>query len=154
MQRAVNAAAKALETLLALALIGAVLLNFVNVIRRYGFGNTMTIADEVQTYAMVYIAFLGAAIASWRGLHLRMDVLIQRLPKGVKRALSIAETALVIVLGALVTWVAWNYVGQMYSLGARSQSAGIPMWLPHTAIVAGFGLMVLVSILQVFRKKA
>ncbi|HET7698223.1 MAG TPA: TRAP transporter small permease subunit, partial [Vicinamibacterales bacterium] len=74
MRRVIDSLARVLEIALALALIGAVLLNFVNVIGRYGFGTTMTIADELQTYTMVWIAFLGAAVVTWRGLHLRMDV--------------------------------------------------------------------------------
>jgi len=148
----VDRAARLLELALALALIGAVDLNFANVVGRYGFGLSFA-ADEVQTYTMVYIAFLGAALATWRGLHLRMDVLAQRLPLKVKTILSNLELLLVVVLGSLVTWVAWRYVGQMYALGAKSQTAQIPMWIPHMAIVAGFGLMVFFSILKLFEKR-
>jgi TRAP-type C4-dicarboxylate transport system permease small subunit len=147
-RRAAEAVARALELALALALIGAVLLNFVNVVGRYGFGSTMTIADELQTYAMVWIAFLGAAVVTWRGVHLRMDVIAQRLPSSVKQVLSWIEAILVLVLGVLVTWVAWQYVAQMYSLGARSQTAGIPMWIPHSALLVGFALTVVASLLR------
>jgi TRAP-type C4-dicarboxylate transport system permease small subunit len=52
-----------------------------------------------------------------------------------------------------VTWVALQYVLQMYALGAKSQTAQIPMWIPHIAIAAGFGLMVLFSFARIFRKK-
>jgi TRAP-type C4-dicarboxylate transport system permease small subunit len=149
----VDKGARAVEVVLALALIGAVVLNFVNVIGRYGFGTGFYAADELQTYIMVYIAFLGAAVASWRGLHLRMDVLAQRLPTGMKRILSGAELVLVVILGGLVTWVAWQYVGQMYSLGARSQTAQIPMWIPHTALMLGFGLMVLLTVLRALGRR-
>jgi TRAP-type C4-dicarboxylate transport system permease small subunit len=149
----VDKGARAVEVVLALALIGAVVLNFVNVIGRYGFGTGFYAADELQTYIMVYIAFLGAAVASWRGLHLRMDVLAQRLPTGMRRILSGAELVLVVILGGLVTWVAWQYVGQMYSLGARSQTAQIPMWIPHTALMLGFGLMVLLTVLRALGRR-
>ena len=149
----VDRATRAIEVLLALALIGAVVLNFVNVVGRYGFGTGFYAADELQTYIMVYIAFLGAAVASWRGLHLRMDVLAQRLPTGMRRILSGAELVLVVILGGLVTWVAWQYVGQMYSLGARSQTAQIPMWIPHTALMLGFGLMVLLTVLRALGRR-
>jgi TRAP-type transport system small permease protein len=149
----VDRATRAIEVLLALALIGAVLLNFVNVIGRYGFGTGFHAADELQTYIMVYIAFLGAAIATRRRLHLRMDVLAQRLPAGLRRGLQAVETLLVMALGSLVTWVAWEYVAQMYSLGVRSQTAQIPMWIPHTAIVLGFGLMVLLALLRVLERR-
>lgn len=149
----VDKAARGIEIILALALIGAVLLNFVNVIGRYGFGTGFYAADELQTYIMVYIAFLGAALASWRGVHLRMDVLAQRLPATMRRILSAAELALVMLLGGLVTWVAWQYVDQMHALGARSQTAQIPMWIPHTALVLGFGLMVLLAVLRALGRR-
>ena len=83
----VDKAARAIELVLAVALIGAVLLNFVNVVGRYGFGWGFVAADELQTYIMVYLAFLGAAVASWRGLHLRMYVLVQRLPESTRKFL-------------------------------------------------------------------
>jgi TRAP-type C4-dicarboxylate transport system permease small subunit len=153
LHRFIDAAALWLERILALGLIGAVLLNFVNVVGRYGFGTSFYAADELQTYSMVYMAFLGAAIATWRGLHLRMDVLLHRLPPPLKAVLGFMEVMLVIVLGGLVTYVAWRYVGQMYALGARSQTAQIPMWIPHIAVVAGFALMVLVSLIKLFQKR-
>jgi TRAP-type transport system small permease protein len=150
----VDRAARAIELVLALALIAAVVLNFVNVVGRYGFGWGFIAADELQTYIMVYMAFLGAAVASWRGLHLRMDVLAQRLPQRMQKVLLFVEVILIVVLGSLVTWVALRYVMQMYSFGAKSQTAQIPMWIPHMAIAAGFGLMVLFSLIRIFRKKA
>lgn len=153
MHKAIDAAARFIEAVLALALIGAVLVNFVNVIGRYGFGWSFFAADELQTYSMVYMAFLGAAVATWRGLHLRMDVLLQRLPEKVKALLGAVELALIVVLGGLVTVVSWQYVGKMYALGARSQTAQIPMWIPHLAIALGFGLMVLVGLLKLFEKR-
>ena len=149
----VDKASRVIELALALALIVAVVLNFVNVIGRYGFGRSFLAADEVQTYIMVYMAFLGAAVATRRGLHLRMDVLSRRLPASIRGFLRELELLVLIGLSALVTWVAWQYAGQMYALGARSQTAQIPMWIPHGAIAAGFGLMALVGCLKLFEKR-
>src|SRR3954463_4195782 len=147
--------ALALERLLGALLIVAVLYNFVNVVGRYGFGQTFLSADEVQIYIMVYIAFLGAAVGTWRRMQLRMDALVHRLPRGVQAALGALELALVVVLASFVLYVASGYVRQMAGLDARSQNAGIPMWIPHSAIVIGFGLIAVLSLLQIiqlFRK--
>lgn len=155
MNRSIDALALALEKLLGLALIGAVVFNFVNVVGRYIFGRTFIAADEVQIYIMVYIAFLGAAVATWRRLHLRMDVLVHRLPRGVQGALATTELILVVALAAFVLYVSSGYVKQMAGLDARSQNAGIPMWIPHSAIVIGFGLIAVLAVLQIiqlFRK--
>lgn len=155
MNRSIDALALGLERLLGLLLIVAVLYNFVNVVGRYVFGRTFISADEVQIYIMIYIAFLGAAVATWRRMHLRMDVLLQRMPRGVQAGLGALELALILVLAAFVLYVSSGYVKQMAGLDARSQNAGIPMWIPHSAIVLGFGLIAVLSVLQIiqlFRK--
>jgi TRAP-type C4-dicarboxylate transport system permease small subunit len=155
LQRSIDALALGLEKLLGLALIVAVLFNFVNVVGRYIFGRTFIAADEVQIYIMVYIAFLGAAVATWRRMHLRMDVLVQRLPRRIKAALAVTELALALVLAVFVLYVSSGYVAEMARLDARSQNAGIPMWIPHSAIVMGFGLIAALAVLQIvqlFRK--
>lgn len=151
MNRSVDALALALERLLGAALIVAVLYNFVNVVGRYVFGRTFISADEVQIYIMVYIAFLGAAVAAWRRMHLRMDVLVQRMPRGVQAALGVAELLLTVALAGFVLYVASGYAHQMAGLDARSQNAGIPMWIPHSAIAIGFGLIAVLSILQIIQ---
>jgi TRAP-type C4-dicarboxylate transport system permease small subunit len=149
LNRIIDAGAAWLERILALALIAAVVFNFVNVIGRYVFGRTFIAADEVQIYIMVYIAFLGAAVATWRRMHLRMDVLVKMLPAGGRNPLAAIELALVLGLAAFVTYVAYGYVAQMARLDARSQNAGIPMWMPHSAIALGFGLIALLAIVQI-----
>ena len=151
LNRSIDALALGLEKLLGLALIIAVLINFVNVVGRYIFGSTFISADEVQIYIMVYIAFLGAAVATWRRIHLRMDVLVQRLPGGIKAVLAAAELVLILVLASLVLYVSSGYVTQMAGLDARSQNAGIPMWIPHSALVLGFGLIAVLAVLQIFQ---
>jgi len=43
----------------------------------------------------------------------------------------------------------------MARIDARSNNASIPMWIPHSAIVIGFGLIAVLSLLhavQLFRK--
>jgi TRAP-type transport system small permease protein len=148
LNRSIDALAVALEQVLGAALIVAVLYNFVNVVGRYIVGQTFISADEVQIYIMVYIAFLGAAVATWRRLHLRMDVLVHRLPPRVQAVLGVVELALIVVLATFVLYVSTGYVKQMAGLDARSQNAGIPMWIPHSAIVLGFGLIAALALLQ------
>src|SRR5204862_7027836 len=94
MNRSIDALAVALEKLLGAALIVAVLYNFVNVVGRYVVGWTFISADAVQIYIMVYIAFLGAVVASWRRVHLRMEGLVDRLPPRAQAVLRVVELAL------------------------------------------------------------
>jgi TRAP-type C4-dicarboxylate transport system permease small subunit len=138
----------AIERVLALAFIVAVCLNFANVVGRYGFGTSIAGGDEVQVYIMVWMAFLGAVLVSWRGEHLRMDVLAQRFPHGMRSTLKITELVLVVALAAFALWQSWNYTEQMIAIGRRSDNAGIPMWIPHSAVAVGFALILLVTVIR------
>jgi TRAP-type transport system small permease protein len=142
----------AIERVLALAFIVAVCLNFANVVGRYGFGTSIAGGDEVQVYIMVWMAFLGAVLVSWRGEHLRMDVLARRFPQRGRQGLQSIELVLVVALAGFALWQSWNYTEQMIAIGRRSDNAGIPMWIPHSAVGLGFALVLLVALLQFFKR--
>ena len=92
--------ARAIELMLALLFIVAVLLNFTNVVGRYLFGISLLGSDEVQVFIMVGMTFLGAVVVTQRNQHLRMDVLVGFMPAPVRTLLRIAEQLLLAVLAA------------------------------------------------------
>ena len=136
---------------LGLVFIAAVCLNFVNVVGRYAFGRAIFGADEVQTYIMVWMAFAGAAAVSWRNAHLRMDVLTARLPQRVRSVLRVLELVLIAVTAAIVLWQSLSYCLEMARMGRRSDAAGIPMEIPHSAVAFGFGLIALIALWRLLR---
>lgn len=144
-------AAYGIETVLALAFIGAVCLNFAEVLGRYLFGHSIMGADEVQIYVMVAMTFMGAALVCWREMHLRMDVLTLKLPAPVRQALRAAELLLLAGLAGFALVHSSRYVLQMHAVGATSSNAGLPLWIPHTLVAAGFALLLVVSLLQATR---
>jgi TRAP-type transport system small permease protein len=133
-----------MEYALALAFVFAVVLNFVNVVGRYGMGYSILGSDEVQIYIMVFMTFLGAAVITWRKQHLRMDVLVQFFPEWLKTLLKGIEILLFLLLSGFVLVTSSRYAGQMLILDRKSDNAGIPMWIPHGAVAVGFGLMALI----------
>jgi TRAP-type C4-dicarboxylate transport system permease small subunit len=137
---------KAIERALALAFIFAVCLNFANVVGRYGFGRSIPGADEIQIYIMVWMAFVGAAVVSWRRSHLRMDVLVRFLPGKLQLGLRIFEIAVLVVVTGFTVVQSWRYSAQMFALGRTSDVGAIPMWIPHGAVTLGFALIFLVSL--------
>lgn len=144
--RAFEGLTRAIERALALAFVFAVALNFANVVGRYALGKSIMGADEVQIYIMVCMAFLGAAVVSWRRQHLRMDVLVQFFPRWLRAFLRAAELALVVLLAGFVLVHSSSYAWRMLSLGHLSDNAGIPMWIPHSAVGIGFGLIALIAL--------
>jgi len=143
--RALDRLMTAIRWLLAAAFVLAVALNFANVIGRYVFGRSMLGADEIQIYIMVAMTFLGAAVVSWRGEHLRMNVIARALPGAMQAALHAAEVVLAVALTGFVAVQSSHYAAQMLALDRMSDNAGIPLWIPHGAVALGFGLVALIA---------
>jgi TRAP-type transport system small permease protein len=137
--------ARVVELALAVAFILAVLLNFTNVIGRYLFGISLLGSDEVQVFIMVAMTFLGAAVVTRRGEHLRMDVLVRFMPETLQFLLRIAEQILLLVLAGFVLSQSYFYASQMFSIGRASDMAGVPMWIPHGSVALGFAMILLIT---------
>jgi TRAP-type C4-dicarboxylate transport system permease small subunit len=144
--KAFDRVARAIELVLAVAFILAVVLNFTNVVGRYLFGVSFLASDEVQVFVMVGMTFLGAAVVTRRHEHLRMDVLVQFMPGWVRLALRIAEQILLIVLAGFVLSQSYFYATQMWRIGRTSDMAGVPMWIPHGSVALGFVLILLIAV--------
>jgi len=149
---ALNALATFFSRVLGAALIIAVILNFVNVIYRYGFNQALTGADELQVYLMIGMAFLGGLVAHIRGQHLRMDVLTRHFPPPVARLLNGAEALLAMAVCGLMTWVSWTYTIKIFRIGATSENAHIALWVPHSVLALSFTLMTLVGLVRLFSR--
>jgi TRAP-type C4-dicarboxylate transport system permease small subunit len=143
--RALDRLVTAIRWLLAAAFVLAVALNFANVIGRYVFGRSMLGADEIQIYIMVAMTFLGAAVVSWRGEHLRMNVIARALPGAMQAALHAAEVVLAVALAGFVAVQSSHYAAQMLALDRMSDNAGIPLWIPHGSVALGFALIALIA---------
>lgn len=149
--RIFDKAARGLELALALAFIGIVLLNFINVVGRHVFGQAILWADELEVFVMIAATFLGSAIVTWRRQHLRMDVLSNLLPAPLRALRRWIELILMLGICGFVARQALDYSLKMYAIGRTSDAAGVPMWIPHASVVAGFGLIVLVCLWQILR---
>ncbi len=150
--KGVDALATWIERVLAVALLIGISLNFVNVIGRYVFDYALNGVDEIEIYILIWIAFLGAATVTWRGMHLRMDVLVNALPTALRFAAWLFETLVFLSVAGFVAWQSFKYVERIYALGAVSDIAHIPTWIPHSAIPVSFGLMALIVLLRAVQR--
>jgi len=145
---------RAVERLVAYALVLAVLVNFANVVARYGFHRPLLGADELQVFLMVWMTFLGVVVVTWRRMHLRMDLVAERLPAPARAWLRLAEALATAALGALVLGESCRYVAQMFAVGRRSDALGLPVWIPHASVAIAFGLIALIAVYRLARRAA
>lgn len=146
--------ARALRVLLGLLLLAMVLLNVVNALSRYLLGQAIAGSDELLVFGMVWLVFLGAAFVTAERRQLAFDVLVRRLPLRAGAVVRLCGDLVAIGLLGFVTLQSWRVVERLAALDQRSMAAEIPTYVPHAAILFGFGLTVLILLLSLLETSA
>ena len=99
-----------------------------------------------RSYVMIWMAFLGAVVVSWRRMHLRMDLLFRMMPHAGRQVVKLAELVTLVVLAGFVVYLSGQYAYTMFKLERVSDVAQMPMWIPHGGVVVGFLLILLIAL--------
>lgn len=150
----IDSVTRSIEGALAIFFMLAVLICFINVCARYLLSRSILSADEIQVFVMIMMTFLGSATVTWRRQQLRMALLVDMCPLRIRKYCRFFESATLIIICGFVTYQSFLYTRQSWLLGKTSDTAGIPMWIPHSSIFIGFALMLSVVVLRAFSEIA
>jgi len=133
-------------TALIAALLGAmVLLNVANVVGRRLVGQSIPAADELMTFAMVWLVFLGVILVTGDDRHLRFDIAARLLPERGRALLAVLLDLAMAAIAAYVAVQSYIFVDKLAGIGQRSMAAGIPMAIPHAIVLVGLAGTALLS---------
>jgi len=117
---------------------------------RYVLHKPLSWGGELSQTILVWITFIGAATALFRGEHMTIDLLVQRLSSDkVKRALRLFT---LLVLGAFIVLGAnagWTVVERTWRM--RTTAMQIPAGILYLAFPVGCLLMLPVVVRDIFR---
>ncbi len=139
-------AIKTLKLLLGLALVLMVVLNIVNAAGRYGGLPVPGGMDELLVFAMIWIVMIGCILATHDRTHLSINLLPQSLNHDDRRILETFVSFLTAGVCAFVAWHSWTFIERIGAIGQKSMGLGVPMVVPHMAILVGFAGTALVSL--------
>jgi TRAP-type C4-dicarboxylate transport system permease small subunit len=117
-----------------------VAISFANVISRYVFGYALFWAEETLVFLAIWGVFIGVAAAAYDRAHLNMDFFSDAFRGGVSAFLNLGMTVTLLACCIFMVLQSWQVVSLFYQSGVVSVSAGVPKWIPHAAILAGFAL--------------
>jgi TRAP-type C4-dicarboxylate transport system permease small subunit len=101
--------------------------------------------EEVGEWSLAWLTFVGAALGIRRGIHFSVNLLIDRFPAPLRRAVLVAQCLLIVAFGALVTVYGW----QVAELNSQSFSPALVLnlrWL-YLSSVAGGALMIVYGLI-------
>ena len=142
------------ECAAALLILALVLINLAQVVSRYVIDLPLFWSEELMRYALVWLVFLGAVAALWRGEHMVIEILEAFCPPWIQRVVRCIN----IVLMGCVCFIFVYFGGPLAlrSMDETSPSAGIPMVYPMLAVSVGGALMMyllIVMLINTLHKK-
>jgi TRAP-type transport system small permease protein len=128
--------------------LACILINIANVIGRYVFAQPIFWAEEVLVFIIIWAVFLAAASIVYRGEHLNMDLFYALMKGRLKFIVNTAIVVLFIGCAGIVVVQSYKVVLLYVEGGGVSVAAGVPMVVPHAAILVGFCLMILALLVR------
>jgi TRAP-type C4-dicarboxylate transport system permease small subunit len=132
-------------------LIIAIAINFANVVGRYVFGAAIFWAEEIMIYLVIWSVFLGGVAIAYRGEHINMDLFSSKFKGTPRGILNSFITLLFVLSGLFVAFQSYRVVSLHLRTGMVSVAAGVPMFIPHSALLIGF---ILAMLAVLFRLRA
>jgi TRAP-type C4-dicarboxylate transport system permease small subunit len=140
----------AVEWWTAFLLAAMVLVVALGVLFRYAFGAALVWYDEFASYLLVWLTFYGAVVASYRRRHIGLEVLVERLPAGWKRAVELCAEACVFGFQIVLCYFGWVLTQKIGDETAISLVWVQMRWVYSVLPISG-GLMLLVSGAELLR---
>ena len=128
--------------LVSVLLIIMILVAFSQIVLRNFFATGIDWGDSLVRYLVVWVAFIGAAIATREGKHITIDILSRWLTGGVSIAVQAICYFFSAGICALLTLAAIKFIGFEIQMGG-SVFFKVPAWIPILIIPVTFGLMTL-----------
>lgn len=101
----------------------------------------LTWAQEACIYLFVWMAKFGAAYGVRQGIHVGVDILVERLTGNARRTVTIIAMSGGVLFTAIITWIGADFVYHVGRNGQTSPDLEIQMWLVYLAVPLGSALM-------------
>lgn len=114
------------------------------IVLRSFFASSTFVLDEFVGYGVAAMTFLALGYALEDGALIRVQILLTRSPRPVRRGLEILCSALTLGMSLFLIAYFWKSVSRNWSRGAVSQSiAEVPLWIPEGLVLLGLVLFTL-----------
>ena len=121
---------------------------FTNVVTRYCFGFSIATAEEISTFLMIWVTYLGAGLALREGRHASIDILQDLLGDRARRIVRALLGIALLIFFALLCWYGARFA--QFGWGLETITTQIPKGIPYLGIPIGAALFML-HLVFVFR---
>jgi len=142
MEKIVRVLHRVEDVLLAAALGVMVLGAFLQIVLRNTLGSGLYWMDPLLRHLVLWIAMLGAMVATREDNHISMDAVSYFLPPRLKSGARVITDLFAAAVCFFLAWAAVRFVADEMEWGSRA-IANLPAWTVELILPAGFGVMAL-----------
>jgi TRAP-type C4-dicarboxylate transport system permease small subunit len=128
--------------LIAALLAVMILLAFWQIVLRNFFATGIDWGDSLIRYLVVWVGFIGAAIATREGKHIKIDVVSRWITGKGNSAIQVISHLSSAVICGLLAWAGIRFIWFEAQMGGTA-FFNLPIWVPELIIPITFGLMTL-----------
>ncbi len=98
--------------------------------------------EEYSGYLQVLIVFFGLAYTLRVGGHITLDLLVERLPMGLRRHVTIVTTVVGLLFIIVLAFSALLFVSDSFQKGTIAPTPRMtPLWIPQAVVLLGLVLL-------------
>lgn len=106
---------------------------------------------EYGIIAMAPLTFVGAAMCSYTGTHIAVDVITLVKSAAVRRLARLAVALAMIVFAAVYLWTGWHYMMDAVDSGERLLDTGTPIMIPLFFLPLGMAMVLVHTVAEILR---
>lgn len=116
---------------------------FIEVVRREVFSYSSIWGEEIVRYSFIYLAWIGASSAVKERGHIRIDVLLNYVPRTAKTLLYIFGDLVMFIVAMVALYYSWEAVHVSWKFGSVTHGLRISQVWFLFAVPFGFALVML-----------
>lgn len=127
-----------------LAGIGALIL--AQIVGRF-FGVLVPSANEIAGFFLATSTFLALAYSFRAGTHIRVTLLVSRLPVRLHRSADVVVLTIATALSGYFAWYAYRLTADSWRYGDLSDGLiGVPLWIPQACMCLGLVMLTVAAV--------
>ena len=138
---------RSLEGIVAFIFLVMVVLVLLLVVLRYVFATTIIGGNEATQFLFVYTTALGAAISVGKNSHIKISVIVERLPARLLWAAHALKSVLIILLHAYLLYLSIQWISSVGYF--ESPVLQIPQGIVQVCIPISCGFIILYGLRQI-----
>lgn len=146
--------AKTEAVLIGIMLLIMSLLAFVQVLTRYVFFYSIVWSEEVTRYLMIWMTFIGAALAVSKQDHINIDIFTSFFKINTGLDFKVVLNVVIFIFSLACSYYGALLILKTYAMGQMTEATRVPMYLIYSVMELSILLMAFHSFVRIFDRRS